>query len=151
MLHSAPVTDGQRDLFLYQWSRKRAPGRTRILFRGALIGGLGGLAFALFLAKDSRPAGVPAYDIAGQIRPVLQLIAVSVAAFAGIGVAGARRTFDGQEMMYQSLLRAGARIPDQKPVLAMRERAPMIAVIATVVVLAGLIGALIWAANTGRL
>jgi hypothetical protein len=53
--------------------------------------------------------------------------------------------------MYQSILRTGARVPDQKPVLQMSERGPMIAVVVTVVVIAGLIGALVWAANTGRL
>jgi hypothetical protein len=145
------VTDGQRDLFLYQWSRRRAPGRTRIMLRGAVIGGLGGLAFALFMANGSHTPGVAAYDIAGQIGTLLKLIGLSVPAFAGIGLAGARRTWNGQEAIYQSLLRAGARVPDQKPVLTTRERGPMIAVVVTVVVLAGLIGSLIWAANTGRL
>ncbi len=121
------------------------------MLRGAVIGGLGGLAFALFMAPGSQEPGVPAYDIAGQIRTLLKLIALSVPAFAGIGLAGARRTWNGQEAIYQSLLGAGARVPNQKPVLTMRERGPMIAVVVTVVVIAGLIGALIWAANTGRL
>jgi hypothetical protein len=145
------VTDGQRDLFLYQWSRRRAPGRTRIMLRGAGIGGLGGLAFALFLAHGSHTPGVAAYETAGQIRILLKLVGASVPAFAGIGLAGARRTWNGQEAIYQSLLRAGARVPDEKPVLTSRERGPMIAVAVTVVVLGGMIGALIWAANTGRL
>jgi len=145
------VTDGQRDLFLYQWSRKRAPGRTRIMMRGALIGGVGGLAFALFMANGAHEPGVAAYNTAGQIGTFLKLIGLSVPAFAGIGLAGARRTYNLQEAMYQSMLDAGARVPDQKPVLKMNERGPMIAVIVTVVVIAGLIGTLIWAANTGRL
>jgi hypothetical protein len=144
------VTDGQRDLFLYQWSRKRAPGRTRIMMRGALIGGLGGLAFALFMAPGAHAPGA-AYNTAGQIETFLKLIGLSVPAFAGIGLVGARRTYGLQEAMYQSMLHAGARVPDQKPVLQLSERGPMIAVIVTVVVIAGLIGALIWAANTGRL
>jgi hypothetical protein len=42
-------------------------------------------------------------------------------------------------------------VPDEKPVLTSRERGPMIAVAVTVVVLGGMIGALIWAASTGRL
>jgi hypothetical protein len=145
------VTDGQRDLFLYQWSRKRAPGRTRIMMRGAVIGGLGGLAFALFMAPGSREPGVATYNTADQIRSFLKLIGLSVPAFAGIGLAGARRTYNLQEAMYQSMLHAGARVPDQKPLLHLSERGPMIAVIVTAVVIAGLIGALIWVANTGRL
>ena len=144
------MTDGQRDLFLYQWSRKRAPGRTRIVMRGALIGGLGGLAFALFMAPGAHAPGA-ADNTAGRIETFLKLIGLSVPAFAGIGLAGARRTYNLQEAMYQSMLHAGARVPDQKPVLKLNERGPMIAVVVTVVVMAGLIGALIWAANTGRL
>jgi len=149
------VTEGQRDLFLYQWSRRRAPGKVRICLRGALIGGLGGLVFALVMANGSHTPGVPAYDIAGQIRTLLrtllQLVALSVPAFAGIGFANARRVWVSHEAMYQSMLQAGARVPEQKPVLTVRERGPMIAVVVTVVVIAGLIGALFWAANTGRL
>ena len=145
------MTEGQRDLFLYQWSRRRAPGKVRILLRGTVIGGLGGLVFALVMANGSHTPGVPAYDIAGQIRTLLQLVGLSVPAFAGIGFANARRVWVSQEAMYQSMLQAGARVPDQKPVLTVRERGPMIAVVVTVVVIAGLIGTLIWAANTGRL
>ena len=121
------------------------------MMRGAAIGALGGLAFAMFMANGAHEPGVAAYDTAGQVGTFMKLIWLSVPAFAGIGLAGARRTYNLQEVMYQSMLGAGARVPDQKPVLKMNERGPMIAVLVTVVVMTGLIGALIWAANTGRL
>lgn len=150
-LWSGAVTDNQRDLFLYQWSRRRAPGRTRILLRGALIGGLGGLAFALVLASGGAHASGASNDTAGQIVSFLQLLGMSVLTFGGMAVANAHRVWRTQEMFYQSLLASGAQVPSQKPELTLRERGPMIAVGITVVVLAGLIAALIWAANTGRL
>jgi hypothetical protein len=121
------------------------------MMRGAVIGGLGGLAFALVKANGAHEPGVAAYDTTGQIRTLLKLIGLSVPAFAGIALAGARRTYNLNEFMYQSMLQTGARVPDEKPVLKMGERGPMIAVVVTVVLIAGAIGALVWAANTGRL
>jgi hypothetical protein len=147
------MTDRQRDLFLYQWSRRRAPGGARIALRGALIGALGGVAFAMILLGDgaARPPDVPAYDYAGQIKAALTLFGMSIPAFAAIGWAGAWRVWRSNEMMYQAILQSGARVPDRKPELALSERGPMIAVIVTAVVIAGLIAWLWWAANTGRL
>jgi len=146
------MNERQRDLFLYLWSRRRTPGRTRILLRGAIVGGLGGVSFALILAYGgAHTSGVAAHDTAGQIRSVLHLLALSVPAFGGIGLAGAHRVWRSQEAMYQALLATGARVPDRKPEITIRDRGPAIAVAITVVVLAGLIAALFWAASTGRL
>jgi hypothetical protein len=52
------VNERQRDLFLYQWSRRRAPGAARIALRGAVIGAFGGLAFAV-PARGCRTASRP--------------------------------------------------------------------------------------------
>ena len=146
------MNDRQRDLFLYQWSRRRAPGGARIALRGAVIGALGGLAFAIVLLQDgARTPGVHAYDIAGQIRSALTLLGLSVPAFAAIGWIGARRVWTANEAMYQAIVAAGARVPDEKPVLTLADRGPLLAVVITALVIAGFIAYLIWAANTGNL
>jgi hypothetical protein len=146
------MNDRQRDLFLYQWSRRRAPGGARIALRGALIGALGGLAFAVVLLQDgAHTPGVHAYDTAGQIRSALTLLGLSVPAFAGIGWIGARRVWTANEAIYQAIVASGARVPREKPVLTLGDRGPMLAVAVTVVVIAGFIGYLIWAASTGNL
>jgi hypothetical protein len=120
--------------------------------RGAVVGALGGVAFAMILAQGgARTPGIAAYNTADQIRSVLQLLLLSVPAFGGIGLAAAHRVWRSQEATYQSLLAAGARVPDRKPELTIGDRGPAIAVAITVVVIAGLVAALFWAASTGRL
>lgn len=146
------MNDRQRDLFLYQWSRRRTPGVNRVALRGAIIGGLGGFAFAWFLHRSgASKSGVHSYDIGGQLIATLELFAISVPTFAVMGLVLARRVFRTQESMFQAIVATGARVPDQKPELGMADRGPMLAVIITFVVLAGCIAWLIWAANTGRL
>lgn len=46
------MNERQRDLFLYVWSRRRAPGQMAVSLRGAIIGALGGVVFALILLPD---------------------------------------------------------------------------------------------------
>jgi hypothetical protein len=146
------MNERQRDLFLYQWSRRRGPGGARIAVRGAIIGALGGAAFAwVMLRGGAQLPGVHAYDIGGQIRSMLTLFGMSVPTFAALGGALAWRVWRSQERMYQAIIASGARVPDQKPTLTTADRGPMIAVIATVVVIAGFIAYLIWASNTGNL
>jgi hypothetical protein len=146
------VNERQRDLFLYQWSRRRTPGGARVALRGAAIGAFGGLAFAgILLADGARLPGVHAYDTAGQIKSALALLGLSVPAFALIGWTGARRVWNANEAMYQAMVAGGARIPDEKPVLELADRGPMLAVAITVVVIAGFIAYLIWASATGNL
>ena len=146
------MNERQRDLFLYLWSRRRAPGRARILARGAVVGALGGVAFAMIMAHGgAHTPGVHADDTAGQLGSVMRLLVLSVPAFAGIGLAGANRVWTSQERTYQSLLAAGARVPDQKPVMTMSDRGPAIAVAIVAVVIAGFIAVLFWASSTGRL
>jgi len=132
------MNERQRDLFLWQWSRRRAPGLHAIALRGALIGALGGIAFGLLLAPGPAP-GVHAYDTLGQLLSGFKVYALSVPAFAAIGWSGAWRVFRSQEAMYQSLLATGARVPAQEPVLQMRDRGPAIAVGIAVAVIAGFV------------
>lgn len=146
------MTERQRDLFLYQWSRRRTPGRARVALRGAVVGALGGVAFAWILtAQGAQLPGVHAYDIAGQIRSILRLLALAVPAFAFLGWVTTARIWTSQERIYQGLLATGARVPTEKPVLAAAERGPQLAVAVAVAVIAGLVLALFWAARTGRL
>lgn len=72
-------------------------------------------------------------------------------AFGIIGWIGADRIFVQQERMYQSLLKAGAKVPEQKPVMQMRDRGPAIAVAIAAAVIAGFIITLIVMASTGAL
>lgn len=146
------MTERQRDLFLYLWSRRRAPGRTRIALRGAIIGALGGVAFASILVQGgvSEP-GLRAYDFLGQIRSVVRPFVIAVPVFALIGWVNARRVWTSQERLYQSLLAAGARVPAQKPVVTMRDRGPMLAVAVVALAIGGFIVVLVWAYATGNL
>jgi hypothetical protein len=146
------MNERQRDLFLYQWSRRRAPGGARIARRGAAIGALGGLAFAaILLADGARTPGVHSYDFAGQIRSALTLLGLAVPAFAAIGWSGARRVWRANEATYRAMVDSGARVPDDKPALTLADRGPLLAVATTVAVIAGFIAYLIWAASTGNL
>ena len=132
------MNERQRDLFLWQWSRRRSPGKLAITLRGAAIGALGGVLFGLLLAPGPAP-GVHAYDFLGQLLSGLKVYALAIPTFAAMGWSGARRVFVTHEAQYQSLLAAGARVPEQKPVLQMRDRGPAVAVAITVVVIAGFI------------
>jgi hypothetical protein len=146
------VNERQRDLFLYQWSRRRRPGRARRLMTSAGVGGLGGVVFAWVLYDaGARTPGVHAYDTAGQIGSLVQLLLLAVPVFAGIGLVTADRVWRSHEGMYQRLLASGAQVPDRKPDLTIGDRGPAIAVAIAVVVIAGLIAALFRAASTGRL
>lgn len=135
------MNERQRDLFLYVWSRRRAPGQAAIALRGALIGAAGGLVFALFMAGGidfgGKGGGLAA------ILPILSrgglLLVMSVAAFAAIGFFGANRVYASQEAMYQSILATGARVPEQKPMMQPGDRGPALAVGITVVVIIGFI------------
>jgi hypothetical protein len=132
------MNERQRDLFLWQWSRRRTPGQLAIGLRGAAIGALGGVLFGLLLAPGPAP-GVHAYDFLGQLISGLRVYVLSVPTFAVIGWSGARRVFAAHEAMYQSLLAAGARVPEQKPVLQARDRGPAVAVGIAVAVIVGFI------------
>jgi hypothetical protein len=124
------VNERQRDLFLWLWSRRRKPGQQAIALRGAAIGALGGVAFALILFGN---VGFDRGNYTGLsiIIPMLErgatLLALSVVAFALLGFILAKRVFATQEAMYQNMLAAGARVPDSKPQMQPGDRGPAIA------------------------
>jgi len=144
----------QRDLFLWVWSRRRRPGRAAIALRGLVIGVLGGVLFTLIMSPGA-PANVPAYDAWGRLFGALsehwRMLVLAAPAFGFIGWMGADRLFVQQERMYQSLLKAGAKVPEAKPVLQIADRGPAIAVGVAVAVIAGFIIVLIAMARTGAL
>lgn len=130
----------QRDLFLWQWSKRRRVGRTGVALRGALIGATGGLLFALILGSgmgSDGPRGFP--WLLEAIGRWAALIAMSVPSFAALASALAVRVFRSHEQMYQAILRGGVVLPEQAPVVQWSDRGPAIAV----VVAALLIGALV--------
>jgi len=79
------------------------------------------------------------------------MLCLAVPTFAAIGFAGASRIFATHERMYQSMLQAGAQVPQQKPTLQGMDRWPAIMVGVVAVIIAGFIGYLIWASSTGNL
>jgi hypothetical protein len=144
------MNERQRDLFLYLWSQRRRPGRTAIVMRGLFVGALGGVLFALIL-NPGAPPGVAPYDFIGRIMPKLQVLALSVPAFAAIGWVGANRAWNAQEGMYVRLIDAGVAVPQRKPAMQLADRWPAIMAGATVVLIGGFILTLIVMASTGAL
>ncbi len=144
----------QRDLFLWVWSRRRTPGRAMIGLRGLIIGVLGGVLFTLIMSPGA-PASVAGNDVSGQIIGALsehwRMLLLAVPAFGFIGWMGADRIFVQQERMYQAILKSGAKVPEQKPVMQMSDRGPAIAVGIAAAVIAGFILTLIVMAATGAL
>jgi hypothetical protein len=140
------VNERQRDLFMYLWSRRRQPGQAAIALRGAIIGALGGVVFALILLPDVT-AERGAYTGLSAILPMIErggpLLLISVGAFGFLGFLGANRVFAAQEAQYQALLRAGAKVPDQQPVMQPGDRGPAIAVAIAVALIVGFI-AFVW-------
>jgi len=140
------MNERQRDLFLYVWSRRRAPGQMQIALRGLAIGALGGLVFALILGSDIN-FDRGAYTGLSAIIPMIQqggkLLILSIGAFGLLGFILANRVFAAQEAMYQSMLAAGAQIPAEKPVMQGADRWPAIAVGVAVAVIIGFI-AFVW-------
>ena len=134
------MNERQRDMFLWKWSRSRRPGRTAIAIRGAVIGALGGVVFAVIMLSGMGNGGNRSTEaVLAGLQQGWLMLGLSIPAFGGMGFVSAYRVFSSQEAMYQSLLRAGARVPDQKPVLGARDRGPAIAVAIAVVVIVAFI------------
>lgn len=138
------MNERQRDLFLYVWSRRRAPGQFAVGLRGAIIGALGGVVFALVMASQIGGGGKQAgYTGLSAIIPMIQqggvLLLSSVAAFGLIGWFGANRVFASQEAMYQNMLASGAQVPAQQPVIQAADRWPAVAVGVAAAIIAGFI------------
>lgn len=125
------MNERQRDLFLWLWSRRRRPGQSAAAIRGALVGALGGVVFALILASGGA-VDRGAYTGLSAIIPIIErggmLLLLSVGAFGLLGFILANRVFAAHEAMYQSMLEAGARVPDAKPQMQPGDRGPAIAV-----------------------
>jgi hypothetical protein len=126
------MNERQRDLFLYLWSRRRTPGQMQIALRGAAIGALGGLVFALILGSSSDLASGTTYTGLSVIIPIIErggmLLVMSIGAFGLLGFILANRVFAAQEAMYQSMMASGARVPDAKPQMQPGDRGPAVAV-----------------------
>ena len=141
------MNERQRDLFLYIWSQRRKPGQAQIALRGAIIGALGGLVFALILFGDVASGARGSYTGLSVIIPIIErgglLLLLSIGAFGLIGFTLANRVFASQEAMYQSMLASGAQIPTQKPVMQGADGWPAIAVGIAFAVIAGFI-AFLW-------
>lgn len=140
------MNERQRDLFMYVWSRRRAPGIMAVSMRGLLIGALGGLVFTLMLIGDIG-ADRGSYTGISATIPYLErggkLLVLSVGAFAALGFFLTNRVFASQEAMYQRLLAQGAQVPAEKPVMQGADRWPAIAVGVAAAVIAGFI-AFVW-------
>lgn len=132
------MTDRQRDMFLWLWSRRRKPGRAAIAMRGVVIGAVGGVVFAgVMLGSIGKGGNHSTAAFLSSLKEVGMLFGLSIPAFAALGFVTASRVFSSNEAMYQSLLRAGARVPDEKPFLRTSDRGPAIAVgIAVAVIVA---------------
>ncbi len=147
------MNDRQRDLFLWQWSTLRQRGLGHVTLLGTLVGAIGGLVFALVMmdmADVPHRHGLSSLlTVVDVIERSFRWVALSIPPFAVIGMATAYRSFSRNELMYQLLLKGGARVPDQKPILLPGDRWPLYLVIATVVVLIGLVVTLWVVVGTG--
>lgn len=144
------MNDRQRDLFLWQWSQRRKRGLVRVTLLGALIGAIGGLVFALVMID--MPAPGPRHGLSSLVTLFelsVKALVLSIPPFTVIGMAGAYRMFSRQELMYQLLLEGGARVPDEKPTLLPGDRWPLYVVIASAILIVGLIFGL-WVAVENR-
>ncbi|HJS80631.1 MAG TPA: hypothetical protein VJ748_08390 [Vitreimonas sp.] len=137
------MNERQRDLFLWLWSQRRKPGQQAIALRGAAIGALGGLVFALILGGESDLSRGTTYTGLSVIIPIIErggmLLLLSVGAFGLLGFILANRVFAAQEAMYQSMLASGARVPEQKPQMQPGDRGPAVAVAIAAAIIAAFI------------
>lgn len=143
----------QRDLFLWLWDHRRRIGASGAARRGALIGALGGLAFALVLGVGlfENPANGSVAELLRVARQglsnLLLLGAIAVPVFAAFGLFMAGRVFGLNEAMYRGLIAGGASVPDRKPKLEPGDRWPAIVVAVSVAILTGLVALLYVAAG----
>lgn len=137
------MNERQRDLFLWQWSRRRVIGRSGAILRGLAIGAAGGLAFAV--AMGLTMGGADDRSTAATMEAAKSwflMLGLAVPSFAALMAGIAARVFVSHESMYQAILRTGARVPDARPTLRAADRGPQIAVFVAVAILVGLIVAL---------
>lgn len=146
-------------IFLWEWSRRRALGRGKVVLLGAGIGALGGIGFgALLLAATAgselrlnedeiAPFVLP---FARALGPAGFLFALAAPAFAFLGALGADRLWAMQEFQYRAFIEAGARVPETAPEITWADRAPKWIVVAVaLLVVAGLLFGLWWEMQRG--
>ncbi len=134
------MNERQRDLFLWQWSRRRRIGQTGAVIRGLLIGAAAGLVFAVVMGLglgegDNRSTAA----VLDALRGWVLMLGLAVPAFAGLMAGIAGRVYASHEALYQDLLRRGARVPETRPRLQAGDRGPQIAVYVAVAILVGLV------------
>lgn len=149
------MNERQRDHFLWLWSQRRTRGASQVGLRGALVGAAGGLLFSGILLSGVGAPAAAGYTGLSALLPWLEraatLLLVTVPGLAAVGYFKARRIFSLHEHQYQHLLQAGARVPAQRPALAVQDRWPAIAVGVAVATVGGFVACVVWAANAGRL
>jgi len=148
---------------MWEWSQRRTQSRARILWRGAIIGVLGGMLFAALMLYGmtrggatfgvSQDATGPVLGaIANALGPTGFLFFVSVPAFAGLGAWLAGRVWVMMERRYQLLLQAGERVPLEAPFISAKDRAVKWTIIGGFALLClSLFAMLIWEINHGAL
>lgn len=148
---------------MWEWTQRRTQNRARILWRGAIIGAVGGLLFATLMlyamTRDGASFGInedatgPILGaIANALGPTGFLFFLSVPAFTALGAWLSGRIWQMMERRYQLLLESGERVPLEAPFQSAKDRAVKWAIIAGFALLClGLFGILIWEINHGAL
>lgn len=148
---------------MWEWSRKRTQNRVVLLWRGAIIGAIGGALFASLMlyamTRGGRTFGISEDStgpilgaIAAALGPTGFLFFLSVPAFTGLGAWLSGRVWQMMERRYQLLLQAGERVPLEEPFLSANDRLAKWAIIGGLALLClGLFGMLIWEINRGAL
>jgi hypothetical protein len=157
------VSEGRDEAFLWEWTQRRRYGRLGVLMLGLAIGAIGGLVFALLMLWGMTMNGASFRLNEDEMSPFMLwlgrllgptgfLFAVSIPAFAGLGALLSFRVWDMVEYRYRSLLDAGARVPDRRPQLTLKQRIPAIIVLVFFGLLAlGMLYGLWWELNRGAL
>ncbi|HWT16229.1 MAG TPA: hypothetical protein VN581_10635 [Patescibacteria group bacterium] len=134
------MNERQRDMFLWQWSRRRVVGPLAVALGGALVGAAGGVVFALILFGDFGTDNGSVAAFLALLEQGAAALVLAVPAFAGIGCLGASRVFAANEAMYQSMIKSGARVPEHPPQLRAGDRGPAIAVAVAMAMIVAFIG-----------
>lgn len=127
------MNNREESIFLWGWARRRRAGQGATLLRGLLIGAIGGFVFAALMlfamtqggasfSINEEAAGPMLSGIARVLGPTLFLFAISIVAFAGLGVFVSIAIWRRMEWRYHALLEAGRHVPPDEPVLTAAEK-----------------------------
>jgi ABC-type Fe3+-siderophore transport system permease subunit len=120
------MNERQQAVFLWNWSRKRQHGRSRVALIGLAVGAAAGLSFAIIMFVAMTMNGAKFSVAEDELAPILLwlsrslgptgfLFAVSIPPFALLGAFLADRVWGFSENMYQGLLDDGASVPSADP------------------------------------